>query len=145
MKKIIVIVVLLIGALIFIFAAEVIDSHKYVTCYSCDGSGKKEVKKTCTSCKGRGQVFCTNTYTFNYTWFGGGGSETVRCDGGTWYDPRLGSSKTCYYCNGSSYHDCNTCSGYGEIKTTKDCTRCGGDGEERKNIKITLAEEWDWD
>lgn len=142
---ILILLVIITGALIFIFNVKIIDSSIRVSCYSCDASGKKEIKETCTSCKGKGLVFCTAEKTWNYSWLGGGGSETVTCDDGHFYDPRgWGTAETCYACNGSRYHDCYTCSGYGYIKSEKNCSSCGGDGKVRKNIKITLANKWRW-
>lgn len=105
-------------------------------CSRCYGAGKIEVKEDCTSCKGKGRVFCTTEHTFHYTWFAGGGTETVTCDGGTFYCPRGVGTKTCWACNGSSYHDCYTCNGYGYKKKNKSCSSCGGDGKVWQEVKV---------
>ena len=111
----------------------------YGSCTVCEGDALVETKVICPNCKGRGQVFCTATHTFNYSWFGGGGSETVTCKRGMFYNPRGDwGDETCYYCNGSSYHDCYTCEGYGEVKGEEECTNCDN-GTVKESIKATIA------
>lgn len=123
-------------------------------CSRCYGAGKIEAKEDCVSCKGRGIVNCTYTYTSSktseYNLFRGDFKyyTYTECDNGIAkrykvYDEDndspdyyFDSSQTCTRCNGSSYHDCYTCNGYGYKKNKKSCSSCGGDGKVWQEVKV---------
>lgn len=128
--------IVIVGALLFIFNVKVVDSYKYVNCSVCNGSNVIESTKTCDICKGRGWLDC------DYKVYSRWSDTSWECEDG-YHDTSWGYFK-CDNCNGKGWKDCYRCGGYGYVKTEKDCSNCDSDGEVKKYIKITLAREWGW-
>ncbi len=115
--------------------------NHYGTCFSCDGSGKREFECSvcggsgtysgdCRSCEGTGRRMLAAKPCFTCQGHGKvHGKPCRRCDGtGVFQQAR---QVECRACQGSGQFSapCRCCDGEGEVEKT--CRKCGGSGWHR--------------
>jgi len=118
--------------------ATSVQITEWITCPSCNGSGRIQGEIPCTWCDGRGSQSCTGCWgrgyhDCTYCW-GHGFVEHFDRTRATCTNCNGSGKVTCSICNGAKTVSCKYCSGTGKKTGEKVCDQCKGAGKVEKTV-----------